>query len=107
MGDKFTAIRAVRSSDVPEPLQGFWPLVVTATHGYILWRLKPDEEPSRKHAENRVFIDHNAQIRLTCRVCDCSAAGVWLEVDPVWSPHIPPCLLEPVWLLWEGSKEEG
>ena len=56
---------------------------------------RPQEGSERTYSVPRDLL-----IRTTGVEATCGANGRWIQLDPVWAPDVPACLLSESWLLW-------
>lgn len=76
-----------------------WPPVVITARQHICWR--PAATPTQEGSERKEACPKGARIRTTGMMEEDEDGGMWLEVDPVWSPNLPKCLHKANWILYE------
>merc|ERR1712093_372434 len=75
-----------------------WPYIMSVANGKMLWR--PPGSPVIAGTETQTAVTIGLRFRCTGRLQKDSEDGIWMEVEPVWTP--PPCpsfLMERNWVM--------
>lgn len=72
--------------------------VYVAARGCLCYR--PADYPTVDGLERLTTVKKDFMLRVTGQQVMCERGGLWMELDPVWSPKLPPPMLAANWFLW-------
>jgi len=86
--------------DIDDLFAPDWPIVARVKRRKVLWMpLEPNSQDEGLELEaSKIDVPRGLCLRLTGRNHHCETLE-WLELDPVWAPGLPECLLDGGWLL--------